>query len=493
MELQSSRSRKYSKESILVLILTFIPLAGFFLILNTTAFKNNYIYEELLMLGEKASLVFEGKPPRLENLGFVYPPFIYFFVLIFRNPLFASAFCGAVCASLLIFNLYLACKIGRVPFALFPIVLIFILGSPSSLFLLSENQSLCLLSAVSLQLLYHLFRYCRFRYTLDLLLFGMMTALLFFIRFQAIFIVPLLILPFIFPKDEIPTPEKLSIIIVAFFPSVFFIGSWSYLNWIFMKDPLYFFKAWLYSVGDTVYVVKGDLKATILYSIGRLKEMTPLILPFIVAVARQVKIGYRKCRVSPSALAIPFFLIMFDAFFGATHEHSMSYSILFIAVALACWMYMPLEKRIVLFDRLLVASFIATLIFNWLYLEKYREEYTFIKALESPVEQSTVKNAKLLIQNIDREGTILIDDTKGFPVVFLDGNPRRFILPYQYEYETVLSSPHLFVRYVIISSSEKDRVAGRWQEALYGSLYGFRLVGKFGNFFLYERIIDSSV
>ncbi|MCX7822288.1 MAG: hypothetical protein N2260_02440 [Syntrophobacterales bacterium] len=492
MELQNLGSKQRSIDPFLGLVLSFAPLLGFFLTLNHTALQNNYIYEELMMLGEKALLVFHGAPPRLENLGFVYPPLIYTFVVIFRSPLVASAFVGGLCASLLIFYLYKAHKIGRVPPLLFPIVLLFILGTPSSLFILSEHQSLCLFSAVFLQLTYHLYRYCRYHYTFDLLLFGMMTAFLFFLRFQAIFLVPLLILPFIFSRNEISAPEKLSIIMVAFFPSIFFISSWSYLNWIFMGDPLYFFKAWLNSVGSATSKdeVAGDMLGALSYSFERIKEMLPLIFPFIVTVARQAKIGYRRCKVSPSVLAAPPSLMIFDAFFGVTHEHSMSYSILFLLTALACWMYIPLEERTIWFDRALIVSFILTFAFNWALLNKYPEEQAFIKALEKPLDHSTIKSAKTLIQELDQEGNILIDDARGFPLVFFEGNPRRFILPYQYEYETVLSSPYLFVRYVVVSSTTIDRVAGRWQEALYGNLHGFKLIGTFGHFILYERIPD---
>lgn len=494
MESQNLKSIPYKFGPVLAFIAGFFALFGFILLLNTTAFKNNYVYEELLMLGEKALLVFHGVPPRLENLGFVYPPLIYIFVLIFRNPLVASAFVGALCASTLLLNLYLACRIKRVPFLLFPVVLLFILASPSSLFLLCERQSLCLFLAVFLQLTYHLYRYCRYRYTLDLLLFGMMTAFMFFVRFQAVFLIPLLILPFLFPKNDVPAPEKLSITIIAFFPSCFFIGAWSYLNWIFMKDPLYFFRAWLNSVGSSSsHTLTEDFPGALFYCAEQIKILFPLILPFAVAIARQIKIGYRQCRVSPSILCAPVFMMIFDVLFGAGHEHSMSYSTLFLISALSSWMYMPLEKNTLWFDRLLIVSFMATFLFNWTFFSEYPEEKTFIKALERPIEHSTVSAAGSLLKNLDRESAVLIDDTRGFPVVFLEGNPRRFVLPYQYEYETVLSSPRLFVRYVVVSSPTTDRIAGKWPEALYGNLQGFKLVGRFGDFILYEQMTHHTV
>ncbi len=70
--------------------------------LNKVAFYNNYAYSELLFLGEKALLVFYGKPPRLENLGFVYPPLPYLFVLIFRDSFISASFVGAFSISLFV-------------------------------------------------------------------------------------------------------------------------------------------------------------------------------------------------------------------------------------------------------------------------------------------------------------------------------------------------------------------------------------------------------
>ncbi|MEJ5299539.1 MAG: hypothetical protein WHS38_00950 [Thermodesulforhabdaceae bacterium] len=495
MELQKSKPPLPHKATRIFLgICVFLSLFLFLLLLNTTAFRNNYAYGELLMLGEKAMLVFHGYPPRLENLGFVYPPLIYVFVLIFQNPFISSAFVGALSASLLLFFTFKAHSIGRIPLSIALVVLLYVLASPASLFLLSEHQSFCLFIGVFLQLVHHLYRYCRFHYTIDLLLFGMMTAFLFFLRFQAMFLIPVLILPFIITKEKQDIGQKMSVAIIAFFPSLFFLGGWSYLNWVFMKDPLYFFRAWLSSMGATSgWNPAGDLKGATIYLFERTKVLLPFVLPIFVAFIRQWKIGFQKCRVTPSILAAPFILIWADALIGATHEHSMSYSILFLVAALSFWVNFPGEAKLPWIDRLFAASMIMSLIFNWTLLgNQHPEEQAFKQALVKPLENSTVGHARAIVKHIRPGTSVLIDDTKGFPVVFIEGDARRFVLPYQYEYETVLSSPHLFVDYVVVYAGKgktpsEDRIAGRWPEAVFGYLPRFKLAGRYGYFMLYER------
>jgi len=496
MELRKSKAQIRNKtKEILLWGGSFLGLFLFLLLLNTTAYKNNYAYNELLMLGEKVMLVFHGSPPRLENLGFVYPPLMYLFVLILQNPFISSAFVGASSASLLLFSTFKAYKIGRIPLIVAFSVLLYTLASPASLFLLSEHQSLCLFACVFLQLVHHLYRYCRYQYTIDLLLFGMVTAFLFFIRFQAILLIPLLILPFLTTKERQSTGQKMSIIIIAFFPSIFFLSGWSYINWVFMKEPFYFFRAWLSSTGSTIgWNPAGDWYGATVYLIDRIKDLAPLVLPVAVAVVRQWKIGYRKCRVTPSILAAPFVLIWADAISGVIHEHSMSYSILFLLAALSFWTHVPVEEKMPWIDRLFALTLIVSLIFSWVIpADKHREEHAFRQALIRPIEDSSVSHARAIVKHIRPTGLVLIDDTRGFPIVFVEGNAKRFVLPYQYEYETVLSAPQFFVDYVIVYSGRgktpaQDRVAGRWPEALFGYLPGFRFVGHFGDFILYERM-----
>ncbi len=128
-----------------------------------------------------------------------------------------------------------------------------------------------------------------------------------------------------------------------------------------------------------------------------------------------------------------------------------------------------------------------------IYCDKNSNEHLFIKSFFEPLENSVVKDVKDLREKLLPGEMVLADDTRAFPVVFIDKHPERFVLPYQYEYETVLSSPQLFVRYVVAYlgtplGGVSDRIAGRYPEVVYEKLKGFAFSGRFGDFVLFQRI-----
>ena len=388
-------------------------------------------------------------------------------------------------------NVIHAHKEGNIPRSFILITLLYIIGSPATLFLLAEQQSLCLFAAVFTQMICYLYRYCRHHYTLDLFLFGMMTSFLFLIRFQAIFLIPLLILPFVVLEEKNKLiQEKLSVLMIAFFPAIFFVASWCYLNWVFMKDPFYFFKTWITAMGleNSPYFTPMDFKSSLIYTSQRLKNLFPFILPIFVSMLRRIRLGVKKCKVSPVILISPFALIFWDSFFGVTHEHSMVFSTIFTITALSCWLYVPADRKTPWIDRLFISSVLLSLLFTWTMLYKHHQENQFFKALVEPLKNTEMSNAKAIVKLLDKKGKILLDDKKGFSIVFFNGHPRRFVLPYQYEYETVLYAPKQFVRYIIVSSPTGDRISGRWQEALFGYLDGFKFIARFGRFILYEHL-----
>ena len=107
-----------------------VVLTLFFAAINHTVFKDGFASKILLYLGEKALLVFHGRPPRLENLGFVYPPLPYLFELIFRNPFWASSIVGAFGATCFLWVVCMAYRKGKISKPLLVIIVIFVLFCP---------------------------------------------------------------------------------------------------------------------------------------------------------------------------------------------------------------------------------------------------------------------------------------------------------------------------------------------------------------------------
>jgi hypothetical protein len=83
-----------------------------------------------------------------------------------------------------------------------------------------------------------------------------------------------------------------------------------------------------------------------------------------------------------------------------------------------------------------------------------------------------------------KKGKILADDVDDYPVIYFVGNAKRFVLPYQYEFYTALSSPYNFVDYILVdTSSTKDKVFNFYKS----QIPGFRLVYENKMFKIYEK------
>jgi hypothetical protein len=74
---------------------------------------------------------------------------------------------------------------------------------------------------------------------------------------------------------------------------------------------------------------------------------------------------------------------------------------------------------------------------------------------------------------IGDDGMILMDDTTLYPLVYVMPSPRRFLLPYQYEYASALSNPRMYARYVVVACRGDDGVFALYPGAAFGRLPGF--------------------
>jgi hypothetical protein len=58
----------------------------FFTLFSYFFFQSDFFHLRILSYAEKARLAVEGSPPRLENVGFVYPPLPVLMAILFRHP-----------------------------------------------------------------------------------------------------------------------------------------------------------------------------------------------------------------------------------------------------------------------------------------------------------------------------------------------------------------------------------------------------------------------
>jgi hypothetical protein len=94
---------------------------------------------------------------------------------------------------------------------------------------------------------------------------------------------------------------------------------------------------------------------------------------------------------------------------------------------------------------------------------------------------------RLLAAHLGTGGPILIDDSSLYPLVYTLGSPERFILPYQYEYASVLSNPAPFVRWVVVARRADDTIYALYPGAEFGHFPHFHESYRSSDYIVFER------
>ncbi len=449
---------------------------------NTLLAHQGVIERELLYLGEKALLVFHGRPPRLENLGFVSPPLPYAFVLITQSPLWGTAAIG---------GLLLAAAIAWMRRAQNdPWVLalgIALAATPPGLHLLSQSPRAGLLTLSLLASFVWLRRYCASQATVHLFLFGLVSSSIFLTAYEAVLLVPIMVLPV--TMESRPVRENLAIFGTALTPSLFMMAGWAYLNWIFLGHPWAFFEGWQLGL-----IEKGTSSPGLANGVRQMGSFLASswfsLLPWIVVGADTV---FRRQGCWPTTLIMMGMPLLWIFLQGALGMPLRTETVpLFWACSLlahgtqecgAC--VLPQPRR---FLRLaLLGAFVA----SWLLPQLEGAESLRQIVVGRTQVHSWIAERELVAVLRHEPGTVLLDDARLFPIVLLEGNPQRFLLPYEYEFQSALRTPSLFARFVVVDSSGDDQLTRVHPLARHGILPGFFLRSRHGELLLYERIAPS--
>lgn len=210
---------------------------------NVLLHAHGVVARELLYLGEKALLVVHGRPPRLENLGFVSPPLPYLFTLVTQDPLWGAAAIGGL---LLAAGIVWLRHAQGDPWALRLGLLL--AATPPGLHLLGQSPRAALLTASLAASFSWLRRYCASGATVHLFLFGLVSSTVFLTAYEAALLVPLLVLPVVGRGKGLR--EELAILGTALAPTLFMVAGWAYLNWVFLGDPWAFLEGWQGAQGN---------------------------------------------------------------------------------------------------------------------------------------------------------------------------------------------------------------------------------------------------
>ncbi|MBI9091554.1 MAG: hypothetical protein JEZ12_20270 [Desulfobacterium sp.] len=477
-------------------VLICLLLSGGFTLLNYYLYQQGFASKILLYLGEKSLLTYHGNPPRLENMGFANPPLPHFFTLLIRNPFVASAIVGSIIATSMMMALYRVHQEKKISRSLFIFLFLYVALSPLSLFTFSQQMPTALLIGLLLLIYHHLYLYCQQGISYNLFMFGLLSALVFLTEFQAV----LLIFIFTFSLVCNAFCDKplmgLSIVFTGLFPVVFFAVSWCYLNWLFLGDPFHFISYWSSALEPLLSFPEKMIHSQTAYgalltSFRLCYENAFLLLPyylFIVWMIISPKFMKTIECVTGSILIAPFFLLYIQLFTNFV-ELNQFFFLIFVVSAVSIRIHLHDQLKGTIFSALFTCSMGVSLCMSfWLpFHHPSSEEKIFAEFLLGNETNGNLDNYRNLIDELHPNGKILLDDTVNYPLVFIVNDPQRFVLPYEYEFDMVLSFPAQFIRYLVVSDlSSIDAVQGRYPMATNGYVPDFSLLGQFGNLFLYE-------
>jgi len=479
----------------LVLTLLYVKISSF-------VFTKGFASEILMFLGEKALLFFYSNSPQIENLIFVYPSIPYLFFLLLRNPFLSSAAAGGITVSIFLYylwkNLYIKKKM---PLAFFSCVM-YLCASPLSIYMFSEDILSCQLVFFILLCLHFFYIYHKNQLTINLFLFGILTATIFFIHFEVSLILAIWALSvFIVSKRKL-NANLISILVITFFPLFFFVLGWLYINWLHSNDFLQSIKYWQIATLNSKYdamLLKNNFH--FFYYFHRFSEifLNNFLFIFPSAFLAILIVVVKKLRnfILLQILIFPFFLLcsdlLLEKFFIKSENH---FFLLFIGTSIFVFIHHPHLTLYPIIKKLYL-SLILLSFFLSLYVPLYTSsigEKNFIRNLYGYSDFDNFSEEKKLLNKIQDNGKILLDDSILYPLVFLSNKPKRFILPHESEFDIALEKPEHFVEYIIISNcGKKDILSSHYNFNYTYDIKNFNLIEQYKNFLLYKISDDILV
>jgi len=388
-----------------------------------------------MFFSEKALLVRQGVPPRLENFGFIYPPLPILITSLFNGNVFwAQSFVASLISTSMVFQIRKNMpKLSQS----FPLI-IFMTFSFPVLFLATQRFDLYLyffLIVLSAKLL------CQYKdegYSLHLFTSGPVFGAAFFTHFSSIYLLPaFLFLIYRLYRDQ---PKKIVAISITFFtPFLVSLFIFAYINFIFTGEALGFLVKYnvLFSNAEIAILLgSADIIEDLKYILKYILIIVPAIIPFI----------WGSIYDRNMLLLLPF-LIIFSLFYSTLFFPAIYFGAIFIIHFLVMTRWLQPFRQTVLLSTLFVSLLLSPMI---ALSSSDPHEKNVAHALFGSQQEGNLDPYKKMVALFDdTEGKILLDDVSGYPLVYLMEQPDRFILPYQFEFATALSDPARFVDYIV--------------------------------------------
>lgn len=427
---------------------------GFFLFYTTVALifytKFGYYSKEGIFLLEKAVLALYGDPPRLENIGLIYPPIPFILQIPFAlfqwmwGPQVITAFAAALVSTFFISELR-TLEMGRLLMIFFVLVMLF---HPLVLYNAVSGGSSVLYVLLMYVYLDLLLRYGYIGKTYHLVTAGLVVGLMAFIRYETFFFLIFLLptIPIVVGGLRFRTTQGiLALFLMNIVPPVIAFISWGYLNWLFaegwldfLRSPYSYFKnIELFAVLQAETLVARDsLWESFKAIVWRGVLIFPLFFILLLMLRNVSLIWY---------FSTPLLSMILAAYLGLSLFELGPFMVL-----------IPLGALMMAFNRglftwwgkiiiivLIVAS--VPLSLQLLRDSNIEEESNFAAIIygerPAPVFEAEKEISEFIESYFGTNQKILIDDAMGYAIVAFSHNPARFILPYQYHFRAAVVFP----------------------------------------------------
>lgn len=449
--------KKYTiieSKNILLFLILFPVFFIIYFSINYLLAENGFMNPYLLFFGEKALLALHGVPPRLENIGFIYPPLPVLIALLFNaNISIAQGFIASLISTFIVWECINNTQSKKLTITL----ILFLIFSVPILFIATQRFDLYLHFFLILYSIKLLNQYVREEYSLYIFTAGPLFGLSFFTHFSSLYLIPgiFIVIYLLFRKSF---KKFVAVSFVYFSPYFLFSLSFAYLNWVFTGYAFGFLPNYklLFSNSEINAVISaGNIAGSLKFMFSYLFKVILIIVPFLAGIF------YEKRLVSLIPFLIIFSLIYSNLFYPAIYA-----SAIFIMYFL---ILMRFEKKGV--HTVYISAVVISIASSFILSLNSGDvnEGKFTHALIGATEVNTEAYKQIAEMLKYTEGKILIDDQSFYPVVYFMKDPERFILPYQYEFNSAISNPANFADYVIgMKDINRDKVYQRFEPGVKG-------------------------
>lgn len=453
--------------------------------------------------GARAMLAYDGAPPKLENIGGIYPPMPFFLVLVFRDALLAAAIAGgAVLAAALVFIGNMR-RQGRIGAGVEWVYVVSILALPQMLYVLTQRIDLCL-TLCSFILTMWSIRIAEIHgKTYHLIICGLSMAFLYLCDTTTLLIC-LIFFPFIAHRGRQTHNSVIAVLVVTFLPLLFFAGVQRPMSLLItgIADP---FAQWtaLLHVSQNIASLEarpgdGHLADAALVIGRHLADNWMLLTPWFAAWGVvMMRGGIRLFGANLKYLTAPLLYSGYSIYQGTgIFESSSSALLIFPSMGLLVTGQQIFSSKNgpQRGNTVMALAMVLALVGGWQSMKHSSniDEQRFYQAVfeqKHTDHWGDFMHILSLLGGPGEKGLVLMDTERNLPLVYFSGNPRRFLLPYQLDYEIGCSLPASYVEYVVVYGDPRyDGVLRKHPAALQGTLPGFACIATIGKRLVFKRV-----